>query len=303
MNQAQVEGFLHLFIRGGYVLDFSTDSFNKFTKKSIGIPLCEKYGLSKGKSLAAYCQDASEEDVIKLFTDLLGYYEINIKDSPDEKEYIPLYEECKKTLGEKMIKVGNSLKTKVEDLIKRGEVIEKEEYHPAENGFLFSYVSGPMYDQWMSEIGILNDRYLKSHPLYKQIQSVTVHYRKRLSAHKEMMGYLRALLEDDEFFDNFERGKSIPNEQIFQPVEQKVINYIDNSITIGDGNRLSKTNIGNGNTISITDTDNQITNSEEKKSFVSRHPILISALISLIVGFLLLFSFWKDIINWIEGLF
>ena len=295
MNQIQIEGFLHLFNRGGYVLDFSTESFDNFTKKSIGIPLCEKYGLSKGKSLEAYCQEAAAEDVIKLLSDLLEYYEFNIIDSPDEKEYIPLYEKCKNTLSEERENADNPLKTKVANLIKRGEIIGKEEYHPAENGFLISYVSGPMYDQWMSEIGIYNDRYFRSHPLFKKIQSVTVHYRKRPSAHKEMMGYLRALLADDEFFDDLERRKSVPNEQITQPVEQKVINYIDNRVTIGDGNRISKTNIGNGNNILNT-------NNEEKKSFVSRHPIIVSVLISLIVGFILMFSFWKEIINWIEGL-
>ena len=53
---------------------------------------------------------------------------------------------------------------------------------------------------------------------------------------------------------------------------------------------------GNGNKISNT-------NNEEKKGFVSRHPIIVSVLISLIVGFILMFSFWKEIINWIEGLF
>lgn len=38
-----------LFNRDGYVLDFSTNGFDEFTFQSIGIRLCEKYCLSKGK--------------------------------------------------------------------------------------------------------------------------------------------------------------------------------------------------------------------------------------------------------------
>ena len=47
-----------LFNNGGYVLDFSTDDFNRFTIDSVGFPLCEKYGLSKGKSLMAFIDEA-----------------------------------------------------------------------------------------------------------------------------------------------------------------------------------------------------------------------------------------------------
>ena len=37
----------------------------------IGIPLCEHYQLSKGKSLMAYCGDADYDSVFKLLSDLL----------------------------------------------------------------------------------------------------------------------------------------------------------------------------------------------------------------------------------------
>lgn len=79
MNHIQKEGFLHLFNRSGNVLDFNTSGFNRFTQESVGVPLCEKYGLSKGKSLESFCQEAPEDDVEKLFTDLLEYYEFTIK--------------------------------------------------------------------------------------------------------------------------------------------------------------------------------------------------------------------------------
>lgn len=63
-----------LFNSGGYVLDFSTDSFNRFTIDSIGIPLCEKYQLSKGKSLLAFIDEAPGNEIAKLVKDLLDYY-------------------------------------------------------------------------------------------------------------------------------------------------------------------------------------------------------------------------------------
>lgn len=76
--------FLKLFNRGGYVLDFSTADFDAFTMQSIGIPLCEKYGLSKGKSLIAFVNEASNEDARRLLVDLLDYYEAYYGDEYDD---------------------------------------------------------------------------------------------------------------------------------------------------------------------------------------------------------------------------
>ena len=67
--------FLSLFIRGGYVLDFSSADFDVFTMRSVGRPLCEHYGLSKGKSLNSFVNEASEADSQKLLLDLFEYYE------------------------------------------------------------------------------------------------------------------------------------------------------------------------------------------------------------------------------------
>ena len=67
--------FLTLFNRGGCVLNFSTDDFDVFTMQSIGVPLCEKYQLSKGKSLTAYVNKTEEPSARKLLFDLLEYYE------------------------------------------------------------------------------------------------------------------------------------------------------------------------------------------------------------------------------------
>ncbi|HFI0504509.1 TPA: abortive infection family protein [Streptococcus suis] len=97
--------FLSLFNRAGYVLNFSTDSFNVFTQSSIGIPLCEHYGLSKGKSLTAYVNEAKEHEVIKLLSDLLEYYESYYQSEIDSdedsysgrlnKEYQAYYKRCR----------------------------------------------------------------------------------------------------------------------------------------------------------------------------------------------------------------
>ena len=76
----QEEGtFLRLFNRSGYVLNFTTNNFDIFTTNSIGEALCTKYGLSKGKSLIAYLNSATEEKRFKLLSDLFHYYEENME--------------------------------------------------------------------------------------------------------------------------------------------------------------------------------------------------------------------------------
>lgn len=102
--------FLKLFNRGGYVLDFSTNDFDIFTMASIGVPLCERYELSKGKSLIAYLAEASDVDGTRLLKDLLEYYEINYKSEYDKNEneeylnykynqqYANLYKKCKEII-------------------------------------------------------------------------------------------------------------------------------------------------------------------------------------------------------------
>lgn len=75
MTSIEKGGFLKLFNRGGYVLDFSTADFDAFTMNSVGVALCQRYRMSKGKSLNAYISAASDEDAYKLLSDLLVYYE------------------------------------------------------------------------------------------------------------------------------------------------------------------------------------------------------------------------------------
>ena len=95
--------------------------------------------------------------------------------------------------------MGNPLKAKVDEFIQRGEDIVRMEFHPAGNGFSISYTSGPLCDAWLGEINIFNERYLNKHPLYQSISSTYFH-RKNPSTYKDMMGHLRALSADTEFF-------------------------------------------------------------------------------------------------------
>lgn len=63
------------FNSGGYVLDFSDTTFNKFTFGSIGIALKDKYHFSKGKSFETFVDESDDRMILKLSSDLLGYYE------------------------------------------------------------------------------------------------------------------------------------------------------------------------------------------------------------------------------------
>lgn len=108
-SKIEIGTFLRLFNRGGYVLDFSTNDFDNFTMDSVGVALCCKYHMSKGKSLTAYMDEASDDDTTKLLRDLLAYYEENYEweyiENVDEDaygsyhqynaEYARLYKKCR----------------------------------------------------------------------------------------------------------------------------------------------------------------------------------------------------------------
>lgn len=78
--------FEKLFNRNGYVLDFSTANFDIFTIQSVGVALCSKYHLSKGKSLHEFLWEANASDVSKLLSDLLSYYEAHFGPEYDDSQ-------------------------------------------------------------------------------------------------------------------------------------------------------------------------------------------------------------------------
>ena len=133
MMTKQEEGtFLMLFNRSGYVLNFSTNDFDVFTTNSIGEALCAKYGLSKGKSLNAYLNSASDENRLKLLSDLFHYYEDNMeyeynKDYEDDfywgssisrydERYARIYQKCKAIMDR--MEGGSSVIAKTADNLK-----------------------------------------------------------------------------------------------------------------------------------------------------------------------------------------
>ena len=103
LSNIELGTFSRLLNRGGYVLDFSTNDFDAFTMSSVGVALCDRYKMSKGKSLSAYLNEASDEDKVKLLKDLLDYYEENYEaeyradlESPRySAEYERLYHKCR----------------------------------------------------------------------------------------------------------------------------------------------------------------------------------------------------------------
>ncbi len=119
LKDSEIELFLKLFNRGGYVLNFTTSSFDDFTKKVVGIAVCRRYGLSKGKSLEQFVHDATEDHVIKLFQELLSYYESQleyIKEIQSEaSSYKFLYTKCKDIIG-RVVKEKVILAPQVEKL-------------------------------------------------------------------------------------------------------------------------------------------------------------------------------------------
>jgi hypothetical protein len=68
------------------------------------------------------------------------------------------------------------------------------------------------------------------------------------------------------------------------------------SIRIGDKNKIKNSSIGHRYTSNERDK-------EPKKKFHEKHPVLFSLLTSIVGGIILLFSFWKHIIEWVESFF
>ena len=129
MNAIERGQLVALFNRGGYVLDFSTSDFDTFTLQSVGVAVCSKYKMSKGKSLMAFLEDANEEERIKLLSDLFDHYEMFYqteynKDAEEngvfspafDSKYSKLYEKCKEIINREknkaipLIDTANELK-------------------------------------------------------------------------------------------------------------------------------------------------------------------------------------------------
>ena len=100
-------------------------------------------------------------------------------------------------------------KRKVLQYIQRGEEIGiKELIKP--DGIGVSQVKGPLYEAWMSEINVFNERHLKDHPLHADIHTAFFHHNTNRKCYQNMMGHLRALASDSEYW------KETQKEEILQ---------------------------------------------------------------------------------------
>lgn len=66
------------------------------------------------------------------------------------------------------------------------------------------------------------------------------------------------------------------------------------SVSIGDNNKIKNTTIGENVTIN---------NPQKKERFNEKHPYITGIVISMIAGIVLMFSFWNQIVQFIEGWF
>lgn len=89
-------------------------------------------------------------------------------------------------------------KQKISEFITRGEEIGKKER--TEFGGI-SQVKGHQYETWMSEINVFNERYLKLHPLYSDIHSAFFHRNTSRKSYQNMMGHLKALVNDSDYWE------------------------------------------------------------------------------------------------------
>lgn len=111
--------------------------------------------------------------------------------------------------GEMAVKDNSDyLKDKVDQFISRGVEIGNKESHTTEGPYRITSVNGPMFDKWMGEINIFNKRHLRNRPLYDSIYTTYFHRKNKPSSYNDMMGHLRALSADEEFFGQISsRGK------------------------------------------------------------------------------------------------
>lgn len=115
--------FASVFNDWGYVLDFSNAEFDSFTFNSVGVAIQSEYGLSKGKSLTKFLEEAEYELVLKLIHDLIEYAKLKELPIIEEKKFKnakKLLEQYKESVGFSMM-VGAEVKDSFND-----DYIEKQ---------------------------------------------------------------------------------------------------------------------------------------------------------------------------------
>lgn len=129
---------------------------------------------------------------------------------------------------------------------------------------------------------------------------------------EELRGMLRELREAG--YVNVKWGSNVPYQVIINNAgrmyEERLAEYeeervaahktmyyansiTNNSVQIGDGNKIKNSTIAG----SVQNQPN------DRHSFFESHPLLTGVLSAVVAGIILMFTFWNDIVKWIEGLF
>lgn len=118
------------------------------------------------------------------------------------------------------------IKEKIDEFVKRADELRDIDKANRRNaGFVDLRNNMPSgINQWMSEIKLFNERYLKTHPLYKDIDSVCFHNKGQYSDYNKMVGLLKALQNDDEI------EKESENKLTYQPVVNSLKDMLENDI-------------------------------------------------------------------------
>lgn len=181
--------------------------------------LCKKVKAATGKDeeeLFGIIKELRQEGYIDVkWADDLPYIVTLNNSARTYSEQLAEYERQIQAFQNNSSEKRNTNKERVADFIQRGEKIGKEEYHPAGNGFPFSYVAGPQYDRWMNEIKTFNERHLQQHPLYKNINDTFRSHKRNNSAFDDMMGYLKALESDVEYWKEMKIEVTQMNNKVF----------------------------------------------------------------------------------------
>lgn len=106
LKYAEYRPLMDLLNEGGYVLDFTTPEFDRFTYSIIGIRLAEYYGQSKGKSLQCYVESADQADSLKLLRSLMTEWEEQRRSDADLAS-VRLADRCYSVLHEVASRVGD----------------------------------------------------------------------------------------------------------------------------------------------------------------------------------------------------
>lgn len=115
IKESDISLLMAIFNRGGHVLNFSTRSFDEFTREAVGLKLSEYYGLSKGKSLQKFIDEAKPSEIEKILVALFDEY---MKDCSYDREKTGTEFEQRKNIVEHW-RLGISAYTKISESLEQ----------------------------------------------------------------------------------------------------------------------------------------------------------------------------------------